>query len=127
MPANECIPFKEPGSRVTATTTAAVTGKHAVAISGDLQDDGTYSVALPTAGGRIFGIAAYDAPEGGRVPVIRTPGIILPVTAAAAVTAGSQVEVDATGAVVPLTTGAAIGTALTGADADEDAIIALFT
>lgn len=128
MPANECIPYKEPGERVTATTTAAVTGKRAVAISADRQADGTYSVALPAAGGRIFGVAGWDAPSGARVGVIRDPGIILPMTSGAAIVAGAQVQVDATGAVIPLAAGVAIGTALTGVGAaGNDAMIALFT
>lgn len=127
MPANECIPYKEPGTAPTGTATAAVTGKKAVAISGDLNADGTVSIAPPAAGGRIFGVAAYDAAIGGRVKVYRQPGIILPITAAAAITAGAQVQVDATGAVVPLAAGVAIGTAVTGAADTEDAMIALFS
>lgn len=128
MRLNECIPYKEPGAHITGTATAAVTGKRAVAISGDLQADGTASIAPPAAGGRILGVAAWDAAIGAQVTVIRTPGIILPMTSGAAIAAGAQVQVDATGRVVPLAAGVAIGTAVTGVGAaDNDAMISLFT
>lgn len=125
MPANECIPFKEPGGHVTGTPTAAVTGKRCVVISGDRNADGTYSVAPAGAGVKAFGVAQQDAGVGVRVTIIRSPGIIIPVTSGAAIAAGQGVEVDATGRVIPLAAGARVGTALTGVGAaDLDAHIA---
>lgn len=141
MPAivNECIPFMEPGARPTAHATAAVTGKRFVAISGDRQADGTYSVAPPAAGGRVFGVASWDAAIGQKTVVIRGPGYIVPVRAAAAITAGAEVQVDATGAVVPYvppnavaagtpipTTPAPVGVCLSAAAINTDARIALY-
>lgn len=126
---NVCTPFKEPGWRLTSTPTANVTGKRFVAISGNKNANGTYSIAPPAAGGRVFGVAAHDQVIGKRVDVIRGPrGIIVPVTApAAAIAAGAEVEVDATGGVIPKAAGVAVGYAVTAsAGGGADAEISLY-
>lgn len=127
--ANDCIPyFEEDGDRLTCTPTAAVSGKRFVAISGNIQADGTFSVAPPAAGGRVFGVAAWDSPIGGKVTVLRTSNMILPVTlGAAGLAAGAEVQVDATGAVVALAAGRAVGFLLTAGGAiGDDAFLALY-
>lgn len=109
---NECIPYFEPGAQVTFQASAAVTGKKFVTISGNMQSDGTPTCGLPAAGGRVFGVAMYDVALGKRGGVWRRRGTILPVTsggASGAMAANLEVQVDATGAVVPLAGGVAVG------------------
>jgi hypothetical protein len=128
---NDLIPFKEPADRVTCTATAAVTGKRFVAISGDRQADGTYSVAPAGAGAKVFGVAAFDAAAGRKVTVIAVDSShIVPVTAGAALAANASVASDAAGAAVAVAGAAgavvhAQGIALTGAAAGADAQILL--
>jgi hypothetical protein len=100
--ANEAIPYYTPGDVITAYATAAVTGKRFVKISGNRQagpalntstTGGNVSVNHATAAGRIFGVAAYDAAQDTLVPVHKTPGSIVPVTASGAIAAFEEVEV----------------------------------
>lgn len=123
---NECIPYKEPAAHVTCTPSTAVTGKRGVAISGAPNADGSFTVAPPAAGSAIFGVAAWDAAIGDKVTVITQPGIIIPMTAAANIAVGAQVEVTNTGAVQTLDSGVAIGTCLKAATTGNDAMIRLF-
>jgi len=123
---NECIPYREPAGHVTATPSVAVTGKKAVALSAAANADGTYTVAPPSAGGAIFGVAAWNAAIGEKVTVICQVGIIIPMTAAGTIAIGAQVEVDATGAVVTLDQGVAIGTAVKAGTSGNDVPIRLF-
>lgn len=127
--ANDLIPFKEDGARVTCTTSAAVTGKTLVAISGDAQDDGTYTVAPAGAGAKVFGVAAWDAPSGGKVTVITVPsGQIVPVTAGENLSAGDSIVPEAGGTAVAAGDSVrACGIVLTGADSGDDAVVQLTT
>jgi hypothetical protein len=82
---------------------------------------------MPTAGGRVFGVVAHDCAISGKVLVYRGSGLILPVSAAAAITAFQEVEVNATGQVVPKAAGIAVGYAVNGsAGGGADAEIALY-
>lgn len=123
--ANECIPFYEPGRRITCHATAGVTGKRFVGISADRQADGSISVAHATAAAAAFGVAAYDAATGEKVGVLRGSGFVVPVTAAEDLTAGERVEVGANGQAAALAAGIAVGTAVTAATTGNDAQIAL--
>lgn len=123
--ANECIPFYEPGRRVTCHATAAVIGKRFVMVSGNRQADGSISVAHATAATKAFGVTAYDAALGEKVGVLRGSGFIVPVTAAANLTANQRVEVGANGQAAVLAAGIAVGTVVTGATTGNDAQIAL--
>ncbi|MEU4367543.1 DUF2190 family protein [Micromonospora chersina] len=123
--ANECIPFYEPGRRITCHATAAVTGCRFVGISGNRQADGSISVAHATAAGKAFGVSAYDAALGEKVGVLRGSGFIVPVLAAANLTAGQRVEVGANGQAVVLAAGISAGTVVTGATSGNLAQIAL--
>lgn len=127
MNTNELIPFKESGHRVTCTASAAVTGKTAVAISGDVNADGTYTVAPAGAVALVFGVACWDAAIGERVTVITVPsGMVVPVTVGEDVSAGESVETEAGGtAIVAAATERAFGIVITGALADADAMIQL--
>lgn len=131
--ANDCVPLYEPGARITARASAAVTGKRLVKISGNrtsgpglssTSEGGTYQVATADAAGRAFGVAAHDAPIDGHVTIIK--GGVVPVYATAAVAAFQEVEVGAGGSVVPLATGRAVGVALTAAAINTDAEIELY-
>lgn len=136
--ANDCVPFFEPGKNPTAIAEAAVTGKQCVQISGDRvggpgftgAESRLYQVGHPNTAGaagaakRILGVAGYDAPIGGDVKVIR--GGIVPVKSGAAIAAGVEVEVTATGTVITLAAGIAIGLCMTGCSSGADAEILLY-
>ena len=131
---NECLPFKESGSAVTAKATAAVTGKRFVKISGDrtggpsLSTDveNVYQVAPAAAGDRAIGVAGWDAATGELVKIYTKPGIIVPVTAGAALTAGQEVQSDATGQAIVLAAGKALGIVMSAAASGADAEIKLY-
>ncbi len=101
--ANECEPFYEPGDHITASPSAAVTGCRFVMISaarvtasGPVK--GLIQVALATAAGRVFGVAARDAGIGVPVKVIRKRGTVVPVQASnATISAFGEVEVVGVG------------------------------
>jgi predicted RecA/RadA family phage recombinase len=139
--ANDLIPYKRPGEDVTGITTAAVTGKRCVQITAakdnpteglDADAKGNlYKVGHPNAGGsalgaakRIFGVAKYDAASGAKVGIVRAG--IVPITAGAAILAGKEVEVTATGTVITLAAGVAIGLCCNDAANAADAEIALY-
>ncbi len=133
--ANECIPFYEAGTTITAQVATAVRGKRFVAITANRQsgpalsatsEGGNVVIGQPAAGGRVFGVAQYDGAVGSKVPVHRTPGSVVPVTAAGALTAFQEVEVDATGAVIARATGVPVGYAISAATAGQDAQISLY-
>lgn len=133
--ANECIPFKEPGSAVTAQATAAVVGKRFVRISGNrtsgpglsaTAEGGNYRVATANAAVRAFGVARRDAATGEKLGVWTQPGIIVPVFAEAAIAADAEVQVGAAGGVVPLAAGVAVGRCLSAALINTDAEIKLY-
>ena len=115
MSANECIPFYEAAytQKLTVDFDAAVAGKRfcapledfesgpglsATAEGGNLTCDG-----YAAANGRTGGVVGWDVGVGGKGPVIKGAGTILPVTSGASVTAGAMLKVDATGRVVPAT------------------------
>lgn len=124
---NDLIPFKEHAERVTCTPSAAVTGKTFVSISGDKNADGSYTIAPTPAGGKVFGVACWDAAVGKKVTVITIPaGDIVPVTASAALAAGASVASAAGGQAVTAAGGArACGIVVTGAAAGTDAQVHL--
>lgn len=136
MPANECIPFKEEAGSITAKATATITGKTFVKISGNRTGGGAaglgtdlanvYQVAPCTAGAKALGVARYDCANGALVGVYTQPGIIVPVTAGATITAGQEIEVDAAGKAIPFAAGIKVGYAMTGAAAAADAEIKLY-
>lgn len=122
--ANECTPLFKPGRDVTVLTTTAVTGKTFVAVTGDPDArTGLIKAGTAAAASRPFGVAARTAPAGGQLLVYREA--ILPVTAGAAIAAGQEVEVGASGRAVPLAAGTSVGTAVKGAASGADALIAL--
>lgn len=105
---NECIPLYEPGGRLTGHCEAAVVGKRFVDISDDLQGTGSPGLTTSTAGGNIqvspataggtaLGVASHDAAIGKKVTILCDPGMVVPVIADGAITAGEEIEVGAAG------------------------------
>lgn len=133
--ANDCIPFYEPAERVTGHAAVAITGKRFVAITGRQAggspglstggEGGDYVLAIVTAAAKAVAVAAHDAAIGEKVTLIMGSQIV-PVTAGATVTAGSEVEVDSVGRVINLAAGKAVGLALTGNTVGLDVEVKLY-
>lgn len=123
MSTNVATPLFHPAHHVTARATGTVIGKRFVNISADTGDDGMIQVALAGAGVAAFGVAAADIATGA-TGLILCAGI-LPVTAGGTITAGSEVEVDATGRAVALASGKAVGQAVESATVGADVMVAL--
>lgn len=108
----EYLPAKAPGSDLTFTASAAVTGGQLVRVSGS----GT-AAPVSAASADWLGVAAYDTGNGANVTVF-TGGVQL-LTTTGAVTAGQNVEGAAGGTVAAHTNGTAdanvVGLALTSA------------
>lgn len=131
MPVNECIPFFEPASRPTGRASATVRGKRFVVASGSPVGGmaGTENVPVAeagTAGVQALAVSCYDAASGEAVPLIRN-GAIVPMTSGAAVTANDPIKTDAQGrAISQGGTGIILGIALeTVGAADTDVAVAL--
>lgn len=126
--ANECIPLYRPGADLTVLTTGAVTGKKFVDISATRDaTSGLIKVAAPSAGGKVFGVAAFDIASGAKGAVIRGRGTILPVVCGAGgVAAGAELQADATGGVITLAAGVAVGRAVETGTATNDVLITLY-
>jgi hypothetical protein len=120
------IPYKET-SEVTFRATAAVVGKRMLAISGDRTGgpglsadlENVYRMAHCAAGAKAFGVSKSDVAINKLGGCDGSPGRIVPVTAGGAIVAGNEVQSDAVGKVVALTTGKAVGLAMTGAAGDN--------
>jgi hypothetical protein len=125
---NDAIPFFEEGDEITCTATAAVNGKRLVAITGDLQADGTLSVAHAGDNARALGVAMWDTAINKRVTVkTLESGNVVPITLTnAAVAAGTPVCAAANGFARAAAAGErAVGVVLTGALANADAMVKL--
>lgn len=128
--ANENVGIYEPGTNLTAVTSAAVTGKRFLAISGNRSTasatKGNISVAHATAAGRICGVSSADAANGALVGVLRGNSRVVRVTAGANLTAFQEVEVGTNGQAVAKSAGVAVGYTLTAATSGGDAEISLY-
>ena len=104
------LPLFRPGQTVTFDVTAAVTGGHPVEVG-----SADRSVAPAAAGTQKYvGVAGHDAAVGDKVTVeVGNP--IHELIASGAVTRGTRVETAGAGKVRTLTTGGAVGLALTSA------------
>lgn len=139
--ANDCIPIYEPGGTLTCHADVALTGKRFVAVSAEPQggvqslmgltsdgSGGNIRVALPTANGMALGVSNRDIPAGGKVGVLCTPGLIVPITCSAAVAAKDEVSTDADGRVKKAVAGQmALGVVVGGTSAaNQDAAVKLY-
>lgn len=137
--ANEVIPYYEPGGEFTVRCTAAVFGKRFLMV--DAADaapwapEGLKSTAsanvVPakqaTAGAKVIGVAQRDAQSGSLVTTMAVPGMVVPVTSSAAVNPGDEVQSDAVGKAVVVSTGKPAGIALSKATgADQDLAVRLY-
>ena len=128
----DCIPYRKPNEDIPGQCTAAVTGKRFLSVSGtrtsgpglsNTAEGSNYRVAHTGAGLRSIGVSMWDAPINGKIGIIR--GGIVPVTAGAAITAGQEVQSDATGQAAPLTTGKSLGVAMADAALGADCEVSL--
>lgn len=125
--ANDCIPFEEPGARITGHASAAVTGKRFLKVSGNRETtDNNVRVAHADAAGRIIGVAGFDAAINKKVTVIRGAGMIVPVTADGAIAAFAEVEVGANGKAKTIGGGIPVGVCMTAVIDGADAQISLY-
>jgi len=132
--ANECIPYYEPGTRITGHASAAVVGKRVADISADSQsgpglsataEGGNIVVATAAARAKGIGVFSHDAARDEKVTVLCSP-MVVPITAEAGITAGEEVQVGAAGGVVKYSDGAKIGRALATAADRDDTMVKLY-
>lgn len=129
----DMTPYYKPGQDLSVLATAALTGCRLVAISGDVTsgpglvdtiEGSYYRVGKPQAGGRVLGVLTRDTASGAPGTVV-CEGVVA-VFAQASITAWEEVEADAEGRAVPLSTGVAVGVALADAAQNELAQIKLY-
>lgn len=113
-----------PGTDLTAHVEATVTGKTFLRYAGAMKK-GLISVAPANPGEAIAGVCKYNAEADDLVGVARGSGRVVTVTAAAALTAGTAVEVAANGHATPATSGVTVGWAVDNTDEGDDALISL--
>lgn len=101
------VPFFKPGDDLTGHCTAAVVGQKLVAISGNVQADGTYSIAQAGAGVVCVGVAMRDGAIGDRIPMV-TEGVI-GIVSTGALAAGTEVQAGANGEIIALAAGKKVG------------------
>lgn len=114
---SESCDLYAPGHDVTAVTTAAVTGRRFVKISGN-RSGGNIAVNHATAAGRVFGVARTDTDTGKLLDVMRGAGRVVEVDVIGTVAAFGEVEVGTDGTAVPLAAGVPVGYAVTGVTDD---------
>lgn len=125
--ANENVGVYKAGQDLTGTTSAAVTGKRFLRISGNRNTtNGTITVAHATAAGRICGVSNQDAASGATVGIHRGASRVTFVTASGAIAAFAEVEVGTNGVAVTKSAGVAVGYAVTAAADGADAEISLY-
>lgn len=137
---NECVPLFNEGEAITATATAAITGKRCINISANVEQPltglapdgvnstkgGNIQVAHCAAAAKPIGVSSWDAAIGEKLYVVGGPGQVVPITAGAAITAGQEVEVGANGTVVPLAAGQRVGRAIADAANAADCFVKLY-
>jgi hypothetical protein len=83
---SDYTPVWTPGTAITSTASAAITGGQVVAVSGN----GTTAPAASASAAKVVGVAAFDAASGSRYS-LHGRGQVHESTAAGAITAGDQV------------------------------------
>lgn len=145
---NAITPLYEPGTRITAAATGAIGAGKFVKIGGNFQGGPLLDLTGPTtplvkgnlpqvsvcgAGQKAFGVSGADASGADEVlPIINGPGIVVPMTAGATITAGNEVMSDASGNPVPWTSAASeanrvLGLAISGAANAAAVYVRLYT
>jgi Uncharacterized conserved protein (DUF2190) len=107
--ANECIPYYEPGTRITGNAKEAVTGKRFVKIAAKTQsgpelsstaEGSNIQIEHASAGAQAFGVSSHDAAKNEKVTILRGGAMVVPVFASVAMSAGEEVGVGADGKAV---------------------------
>ena len=139
MADNVCVPYYEPGGRVTGRATgAAVIGKRFVAIA-QKKDLGSRELDTAASGGNVrivqavaddpkcWGVAEYDCADGKTTTVLRG-GFVVPITSGVILAAGDPVKPGAGGKAVKATLGTdrVMGISLSDSVVDGDAIVSLW-
>jgi hypothetical protein len=128
--ADPAIPYYEPGERISGINGSAspIVSKTFVDVNGNKNtgDPRTINVKTCAAAAKAIGVAGQDIAVGERGVLLTSPGMVVPVTAGGTLTAGQEVEVGANGQAVTLAAGKAVGKALDGATAGNDAMIKLY-
>lgn len=120
---NESVPLYRPGKEITYVGDAAILGRRAVKVNATKTSGNNLHVIQAVAGDRPDGIAMYDTAineTGG----MHRDGVVF-VDAGATVTAGQEVQVDATGRVITLAAGKSIGKAWSDATVGNQCLVAL--
>lgn len=132
MATNPALPFHDEGNSITVQNNSGglIGGKRFVAVNGSGEFDDVTLVGLPAAGARVLGVSAYDAAAGAQFTCYTSPGIVMPVVAGVAITAGAAIATDATGAAIIANAGTVtgqlvVGYALKDAAAGSDAKVKL--
>lgn len=120
MATNPAVPYWDEGNTFTGHASADVLGKRFVHVSG-ARADGNPRVAhaVGAAGKRVVGVTGFDAKSGQKVTVYSSPGIVMPVVAAEAITAGDLLYSDAAGEAVSTPPAGALPAAIALDDADD--------
>lgn len=126
----DCIPFYEPGHRITGRAEGTIEGKRFVVQQAAWVPGGGNNIDFQRAGAGVAadGVNVWDVTDEATMSVISAGGGgIVPVTSGAAITFGQEVEVDASGRAIPLATGEAVGKAYsTVGAADLDVAVRLY-
>jgi hypothetical protein len=135
---NAILPLFTPADDVTCAASAAIGAGKFVKISADMQASpilvvGTpltkgnlMVVALCVAGDKAFGVSKWDASGADEVLGVFTGNQIVPMTAGGTVTAGQEVQSDASGNVITLAAGKANGIAVSSATNGNTVYVKLY-
>jgi len=115
---NPIFEYFTDSDKITCKAVGAITGKTFVKIVAGGADQAP-NVSTAGVGDTVWGVAGWDVADGQKLTVYRRG--VLSVTAGAALTAPTNVEVGANGQAVPATTGTVVGyvhaDVVSGADA----------
>lgn len=103
--ANDCIPYFEPGERISGEATGTIEGKRFARCTAAPGAKGLFKFTRCGAGEKADGVNVWDVTVGALLSLIGSPGMIVPVTSGAAITAGTEVASDASGRAVSVDSG----------------------
>ncbi|OZF44274.1 MULTISPECIES: DUF2190 family protein [Nocardiaceae] len=115
-----------PGSDLSAVASAPVVAGRFAKITGNRTGNGMIPVAHADAGGRTAGVVKYDAATGGAVSLARGNSRVVKVKASGAIAAFTEIQVGADGQAVALSSGKAVGYALSAAASGSAVEVSLY-
>lgn len=127
----ECIPYYEPGDRITVEARAPLTAKRIVKLdAGGAKVNGRVLPAVHAGAPAdiLIGVVGFDQPTVGMTTVVYSIGVgyYVPLTSGGAIAVGDYVTVGAGGKIVTGTRADGIGRAFTQATAaDQDVFVRL--